>query len=309
MNPSAILHRRLCLIRWTKAPFRYPSKKELTARLNETDIVQKSKRSIERDIKELYGTTGFRIKYDYRKRGYYLNIPPDEDLEDFEQFVALLERCERLSFLQSTLTSVQEVGKYLVLEHNDQFIGSDHLPILWEALRSRRAIEFGYAAYTGSEAPPAPRTIEPGLLFEYRNRWYLDGWDTEKEGIRTFGLDRMTDLRLTESPITTDRTATYKNLRRHVIGVTCPDGAEPERVVLRFNALQSSYVRSLPLHSSMVELGMGEFELFVVINTELIRLILALCEEVEVLTPVSLREVIAKKTDRANSCYNNNYTI
>ena len=306
MNPSAILHRRLCLIRWTRAPHRYPSKKELIARLNEADIVKKSARSLERDIKDLYGATGFRIEYDYRRRGYYLNIPPDEDVEDFEQFVTLLERYERLSFLQKAITNVHDVGNYLQLEKNDQFLGAENLPLLWEALRSRRVIAFEYAAYTGSAAPPALRIIEPGLLFEYRNRWYLDGWDVEKEALRTFGLDRMAQLRLTDQPITTDRTATYKNLRRHVIGVTAPDGAEPERVVLRFNALQSSYVRSLPLHSSQRELSeTGDFELLVVINTELIRLILALCEEVEVLAPVSLCEVISEKINRANSCYKN----
>ena len=304
MNPSAILHRRLCLIRWTKAPFRYPSKKELIARLDETDITQKSARSLERDIKGLYETTGFQIKYDYRRRGYYLDIPPDEDIEDFEQFVALLERCERLSFLQSTLTNVQEVGNYLVLERNDQFVGSEHLPLLWEALRSRRAIAFDYAAYTGSAAPPARRSIEPGLLFEYRNRWYLDGWDTEKDALRTFGLDRMTDLRLTEKPIAIDRTATCKNLRRHVIGVTCPDGAEPERVVLRFNALQSSYVRSLPLHSSQKLLKEpGEFALFVVLNPELEKEILSFGEAVEVLEPASLRERVAARVKKNSKTY------
>ncbi len=304
MNPSAILHRRLCLIRWTKAPFRYPSKKELTARLNETDIAQKSTRTLERDIRELYGTTGFQIKYNHSRRGYYLDIPPDEDIEDFEQFVALLERCERLSFLQSTLSNVHEVGNYLLLERNDQFVGSEHLPLLWEALRSRRAVRFGYAAYTGATRPPTLRIIEPGLLFEYRNRWYLDGWDTEKAGIRTFGLDRMTDLRLTENPIVTDRTAAYKNLRRHVIGVTCPDGAVPERVVLRFSALQRSYVQSLPLHGSQRVLpGEGEFELRVVLNPELEKELLSFGEAVEVLEPTSLRERIAARIKRHNLTY------
>lgn len=257
MNPSAILHRRLCLIRWTRAPHRYPSKKELLARLNDTDIVKKSARSLERDIKDLYGATGFRIEYHHRRRGYYLDIPPDEDVEDFEQFVALLERYERLSFLQKALTSVRDIGTYLQFEKNDQFLGAENLPLLWEALRGRRVIAFEYAAYMGSVAPPAPRIIEPGLLFEYRNRWYLDGWDVEKDALRTFGLDRMAHLRLTDQPITVDRTTTYKNMRRHVIGVTAPDGAEPERVVLRFNALQSNYVRSLPLHWSMVEAWRG----------------------------------------------------
>ena len=304
MNPSAILHRRLCLIRWTRAPHRYPSKKELMARLNETDIVKKSARSLERDIKELYGATGFRIEYDYRRRGYYLDIPPDEDVEDFEQFVALLERYERLSFLQKAITNLQEVGNYLQLERNEQFAGAEWLPLLWEALRSQRVIQFEYTAYTGSVSPPVLRTIEPGLLFEYRNRWYLDGWDTEKDALRTFGLDRMAHLRLTNQPVTTNRVATYKNLRRHVIGVTAPDGTEPERVVLRFNALQSSYVRSLPLHASQRELpGTGDFELLVVLNPELEKELLSFGESVEVLEPVSLRERIAARIKGNSKLY------
>lgn len=274
------------------------------ARLNETDIVKKSARSLERDIKELYGATGFRIEYDYRRRGYYLDIPPDEDVEDFEQFVALLERYERLSFLQKAITNVQEVGNYLQLERNEQFAGAEWLPLLWEALRSQRVISFDYAAYTGSASPTLLRTIEPGLLFEYRNRWYLDGWDTGKDANRTFGLDRMTHLRLTDQPVSTDRTAIYKNLRRHVIGVTAPDGAEPERVVLRFNALQSSYVRSLPLHASQRELPKtGEFELFVVLNPELEKELLSFGEAVEVLEPKPLREQMAARVSEHGKTY------
>ncbi|GHB54405.1 helix-turn-helix transcriptional regulator [Persicitalea jodogahamensis] len=295
MNPSALLHRRLCLIRNTEAPYRYPSKEELLASFSEMDFPSIARRSLERDIRELRDEYGIHIKYDYRRRGYYLDIPPDEDVDDFRQFVTLLERHERLSFLQKAITNVQEVGKYLQLERNEQFAGAENLPLLWDALRGQRVIHFEYAAYTDSASPAARRTVEPGILFEYRNRWYLDGWDVEKDSLRTFGLDRMTDLRLTDKPVTTDRTATYKNLRRHVIGVTAPDGAEPERVVLRFNALQSSYVRSLPLHSSMVELGAGEFELFVILNPELEKEILSFGEAVEVLEPATLRKHIAER--------------
>ena len=299
MNPSAILHRRLCLIRWTQAPYLYPSKKNLLDRLQELDITAKAKRSLERDIKDLRNEYGISIEYSYQRRGYYLHIPPDEDVEDFNQFVALLERHERLSFLQKALTNVHEVGKYLLLEKNDQFVGSEHLPILWSALRSQRLVEFMYGSYNGSQEPQL-RKIEPGILFEYRNRWYLDGWDVEKNGIRTFGLDRISRLVLTDQPITFNRTSTYKNLRRHVIGVTCPDGAEPERVVLRFVELEARYVRSLPMHNSQKELdsapsGFVDFEIHVVLNHELEREILAYGEAVEVITPPHLRNSIGNR--------------
>lgn len=291
MSAPSTLRRLLCLIRWTRTPYSYPSKNRLIG-LSLEEGLNSSKRTFDRDKEILYDEYGIEIKYDPRRRGYYLHTPEDENIDDFNTFVHLLERREKMEFLNQTLTSVRDVGNYLQLEKNEQFAGAKHLPLLWEALRRRRAVTFAYAAYGTASAL---RTIEPGLIFEYRNRWYLDGWDVAKDALRTFGLDRMANLQLTDQPVTTNRTTTYKNLRRHVIGVTAPDGAEPERVVLQFNALQSSYVRSLPLHSSMVELGAGEFELFVVLNPELEKEILSFGEAVEVLEPVSLRDSIAAR--------------
>lgn len=300
MTPSAILHRRLCLIRWTQAPYLYPSKEKLLDRLKELDISAKAKRSLERDIRELRDEYGITIKYNHQRRGYYLQIPPDEDVEDFNQFVALLERHERLSFLQSAITNVQEVGSYLLLEKNDRFLGSELLPILWEALRSRRIVEFIYTSYNTDNGDPISRIVEPGILFEYRNRWYLDGWDVRKNGIRTFGLDRITNLTLSDRLISVNRTATYKNLRRHVIGVTCPTDALPERIVLRFTSLEAQYVRSLPIHHSQKELGVApegyiDFEIQVIPNHELEREILAYGEAVEVILPAFLKEKIERR--------------
>ncbi len=301
MSAPSALRRLLCLIRWTRPPHSYPSKNRLI-RLSLEEDLNSSDRTFDRDKENLFDEYGIEIKYHPRRRGYYLHTPEDEDIDDFNTFVQLLERREKMEFLNQTLTSVRDVGKYLQLERNDQFLGAENLPVLWDALRRRRVITFAYMAYGTDGA--ALRTIEPGLIFEYRNRWYLDGWDVAKDALRTFGLDRMTRLQLTDQPVTTDRTATYKNLRRHVIGVTAPDGAEPERVVLRFNALQSSYVRSLPLHASQRELPeTGDFQLFVVLNPELEKELLSFGEAVEVLEPASLREQMAARVSQHSKTY------
>ena len=153
----------------------------------------------------------------------------------------------------------------------------------------------------------APRTVEPGLVFEDRNRWYLAGWDQDIDKLRTFGLDRISDLTFTDRLVTVDRADAYRNHRQHVIGVTAPPDEPVERVVLRFTPLEGNYVISLPLHGSQRVLrndGHGvEIELRVIPNFELEREILGYGEEVEVLEPPALRDKIAARLRKMGGRY------
>jgi predicted DNA-binding transcriptional regulator YafY len=308
MASTAILRRYLRLIRWTRPPYSYPSKKRLAERLQEEGIPTASTRTIERDLREIREEYGIHIKREPSKGGYYLFLPPDEDVHDFEVFLSLLERHERMSFLQGTPANIHDIGRYLQLEHNEQFVGSGLLPTLWEALQGKCIVHFDYASYDNPAATPEKRAVEPGILFEYKNRWYLDGWDVNRKGIRTFGLDRMAHLVLSEQTPRKNRYDLYAQMRRHVIGVTCPPDAIPIRVVLRFTAKEAQFVRSLPLHSSQKELataplGWVDFELWVILNHELEREILAFGELVEVQEPEELREKIRQRLIASASRY------
>ncbi|WP_421828326.1 helix-turn-helix transcriptional regulator [Larkinella sp.] len=301
MTQLTTLRRRLNLIRLVEKPFIYPSKKTLVERLSE-DFDAVSERTVERDIQEINEAYQIRIRNDRRRGGYYLDLPTDEDVADFEQFVQLLERRERLEFLTAAGSGIRGIGRFLQLEHNSQFTGAKHLPVLWQALQSGRCVQFVYRKFSPEPTPDSPRLIEPGLLFEYRNRWYLDGFDAIEQKPRTFGLDRISDLKLTDKPLRQIANDTLRTDRRQVIGVTCPPDLEPERVVLRFQASEANYVRSLPLHGSQQILQeMPDFvdvELNVILNHELEREILAFGELVEVLEPQALREDIAKRVTR-----------
>ena len=272
-------------------------------------IEANSPRTIERDFEKLRAEYSIDIRPDSGKNGYYLHQPEDEDVDDFNQFVSLLERRERLDFLQAAVRSVRDVGNCLQLERSEQFVGYGWLPILWDALRCQRVIQFEYGSYKEYGSSPSVRTVEPGIIFEYRNRWYLDGWDIEKEGIRTFGLDRMTNPVAIGQTISVNRTDSYKILRKQVIGVTIPENAVAERVVLRFTRLEANYVRSLPLHSSQQVIGQThwhvDISLQVVLNHELEREILAYGEAVEVLEPTVLRERIGERIRQGVQLYTN----
>ncbi|GAB3967387.1 WYL domain-containing protein [Spirosoma terrae] len=279
-------------------PFLYPSLKKLVAQLSE-DFDAVSVRTVERDIRAIGAVYQIYIRNDRRKGGYYLDLPTDEDVADFEQFVQLLERRERLEFLTSSVASIRGIGRYLQLEHNTQFTGNGHLPLLWQALQTGRCVEFVYRKFDKEADEGKLRRVEPDLLLEYRNRFYLDCFDLEANQPRTFGLDRLHGLSLTDQPISTARTGQRRTDRRHAIGVTCPPDLESQRVVLRFQTSEANYVRSLPLHSSQRLIqetpDFVDLELTVILNHELEREILAFGELVEVLEPAELREKMARR--------------
>ncbi|MFN8343954.1 MAG: WYL domain-containing protein [Spirosomataceae bacterium] len=301
MTLAATLRRHWCLIRAIQPPFVYASKEKLFELVREEGFSDYSESSFERDKKDIYEQYGIYIRYSKRRNGYFIDLKEDdEDITDFKGFLDLLERRERVEFVNQTLTGVREIGRYLQLEKNPNFSGISHLPTLWEALRAQRAIAFNYSAYTPTPAPAQPRLVEPGLLFEYKNRWYLDGWDIHKNEVRTFGLDRMSNLQLTDKYISQNRSHQYRAMRQHVIGVNSAPDTAPVRVVLRLTALQANYLQSLPLHPSQRALPQTsrdyvDFELVVVLNIELEIEILGLGEAVEVLEPAELRGKIKRR--------------
>lgn len=309
MNQLSTLRRRLHLIRLVEAPFLYHTKKALVTRLQEHDVEAVSERTVERDIAAIGREYGIHIRLNRQRGGYYLDLPTDEDVADFDQFVQLLERRERLAFLTSAVESVRGAGRYLQLEQAPRFSGAEHLPVLWEALGSSRCVAFSYQKFTDDADTETQRRVEPSLLFEYRNRWYLDCYDLQSRQPRTFGLDRLHHLTLTDQPVQATRPGQRTTDRRHVIGVTSPANAEPERVVLRVQATEANYFKTLPMHSSQQILRETDaftvFALTVILNHELEREILAFGELVEVLEPVALRERIAGRVKALQEWYAN----
>ncbi|GAA3161519.1 helix-turn-helix transcriptional regulator [Nonomuraea roseoviolacea] len=63
-------------------------------------------------------------------------------------------------------------------------------PPLWEAVRDRRVVRFDYRS-SGSENVRT-RTVEPWGVVSRRGRWYLAGFDRDREAPRAFRLSRIT---------------------------------------------------------------------------------------------------------------------
>ncbi|HLX87962.1 MAG TPA: WYL domain-containing protein [Acidimicrobiales bacterium] len=66
------------------------------------------------------------------------------------------------------------------------------LPVVWDALRARATVGFGYRGQR--------RTVAPARLQFRGGWWYLVGFDLDKEAARTFRVDRMDDVPVAGPP-------------------------------------------------------------------------------------------------------------
>src|SRR3546814_13216716 len=61
------------------------------------------------------------------------------------------------------------------------------------AVLSRKRLSFEYRARSTDEK--TRRTVSPQRITHYRDNWYLDAWDEEKEAPRGFSVDRISASR------------------------------------------------------------------------------------------------------------------
>jgi predicted DNA-binding transcriptional regulator YafY len=277
------------------SPARYISLSHIKYHLTGHGFASISDRTLLRDFDTLREEFGIPVSYCQRNKGWYLNSGADEDLGDYRQFIKLLELAERVETITCTFQERAAASRSIVFEQREYFKGSHHLSALVEAIGRKIVIHFSYQSYEKAKA--RPYQVEPYLVKEYSNRWYLPGWDLQAGKLKTFGLDRIEAITFSGELIAGTRDFQYKTLFEHTFGITCLD-EEPQRVVLSFTAKQGHYIKSLPLHASQQLLLDTATEyriaLQVVINYELKKEILSYGDSVKVLEPLALRkELIA----------------
>lgn len=184
----------------------------------------------------------------------------------------------------------------LLFEHVPYFKGTELIGPLVEAIRTHRQVQFGYQKF--GRGASESRLVEPLVLKEHRNRWYLLARDPTPDAIRSFGLDRIVEnsFQVEESfaPTTFDAFAYFRN----VYGIFVRDSAPVEDVVLSFSGEQIGFFKTQPFFWNeacevLIDVP-SEYRvrLAVVVNDDLIMELARLGNRVRVLAPESLREKV-----------------
>ncbi len=110
----------------------------------------------------------------------------------------------------------------------------------------RRSVELGVQlrfGYRGLRGEREERRVDPLRVESVDADWYLRGWDHGREAVRTFRLDRMSDLVVTDDPI-----------RRRPADVALPDSlfeGSPDDLVVTVDVVPSA----LPLLADYIPEG------------------------------------------------------
>jgi len=227
------------------------------------------------------------------------HLKDKEISEDIKGIVLKLGDTLRLS----NLLSDGKESDFIDFEEVPQILGSDFLPQLIEGIRKKKVLEIYYQPFY--EEKPYFIRVHPYLLKEYRYRWYLIGLNETKKELRTYGLDRIWEIKETELPYIA-KSFNSRDYFKNTVGIISPSG-EPPRIRIVVLKPQAHYLITQPLHPSQSIESETEsniqFNYRVHPTYEFKALLLGLGCDIKVLEPIGLRNEIVRELKNALDAY------
>jgi len=255
-----------------------------------------SKRTFQRDIKEIRNIFGVDIEYSKSQKGYFISQSEMENM-NFQRMIEAFD-------MFNSLNLAQDLKPFIHLEKRRPQ-GTENLYGLLHAIKNKLQIKFSYQKFWEDE--PSNRTAEPYALKEFKNRWYILAKDMTDERIKSFALDRLTNLDITKKSFDYPKTFDIEENYRFCFGIISPNGKKPEEIVLSFDPYQGKYIKSLPLHDTQQILIDNDKELQVklklCITFDFVMELLSFGETVKVIKPKSLIKEIKQSHERAAGLY------
>lgn len=274
----------------------YPTLETLQSHLEEQEE-SISIRSLERYIKILREDYKQNIEYSFTHKGYYFEDSSNSDSDDLMKFLELIYQAKVLS-------EAAYDEAYIDFDYHGLQQGTEWIKPILQAIRDQRVISFSHENYGRKER--SDHRLKPALLKQYQGIWYVFG-ELENFGLtRTFALDRIHNLKVSNEHFD-DPIQNPKKLFENTIGlVYSDDQGQPidvEEVVIWAPTFRAKYIKALPWHASQrVQSEDDEgsyFTMRITPNLELKQKLLQHCAEVKVMEPQWLREEVKAVLEKA----------
>jgi predicted DNA-binding transcriptional regulator YafY len=238
-------------------------------------------RTFQRDIKDIESVFGIEIKYD-RSQGVY------QIIEDTNSGIKerMLEAFDTFNALQIS----EKVSDFIHFE-NRKSKGTENLYGFLHAIKNKQLVSFTYQKFW--EEQPEKRTIEPYVLKEFANRWYILGYDSSRKSVRSFALDRLSDLEIHKEKFTASVDFDVNKYYQHSFGIISPEkNQKPEEIIISCESFQGKYIKALPFHHSQQIIKDDKNELivklFLVPTYDFVQELLSKGKTIKILKPQSL---------------------
>ena len=223
---------------------------------------------------------------------------------------------ENTQLLLDTNREVESGASHIRSSLEQNLTNIDLLPVFHKAITDRQVLRFSYQRF-GQE--PFELVFHPQFLKEYNGRWFVFG-ESDREPYQAYNvpLDRITGEvdKVDDVGYIPAEKGFYQDFFKNIIGVTHEKDAKVEEVVIRTKTeYQHGLLLTKPLHHSQKETlpfgehedgNYGEVRLTIEPNRELRGRILLYGDNLEVISPMSLREQIKEILRRQMQQYSEN---
>ncbi|MEJ7627304.1 MAG: WYL domain-containing protein [Ferruginibacter sp.] len=282
----------LIIQRLKRAPATYEQLKQYLE--NESDVhgqdFNLSIRTLQRDIKDIYDQLGIEIVNERKgDKRYHIKEQPES-----EQYTRrLLDAFDTLNIVKSAQQNSEKV-----FFETRQPKGLEHFTGLLHACSNKKIVTFHHFKY--NDDLRTNRVVHPLALKEARGRWYLVAIDIKDNKMKTFGLDRIEDIDISKTSFKNNYSINIAEEFKHAFGVLNLNTLQPQKIKLLLSKEQGQYLINYPLHHSQHIIGekdSGEIilELYLKISYDFIMELMSFGENIKVLMPKSLVNVLKKK--------------
>ena len=197
-----------------------------------------SLRTFQRDLGEIDEIYFIEIKQDYSRGVYRIKSE-----ENYQVNARMMEAFD----IFNAMTQGENLMAYVDLD-NRRAKGTENLFGLLHAVKNNLLIAFNYQKFNTEQG--SVRNVHPYLLKEFKNRWYVVGKDLKDGKLKTFGLDRIVELEVTNSGFPSNEQPTIRNYFKDCFGIIRPEKNDPKEIVLTFDYETGKYIKTQPLHHS-----------------------------------------------------------
>ena len=257
------------------------------------------------EIELLREREGKKYYYRYADSNFSINQMPlnETELTQLKSAMTILSQFtgmpqfdwiqELLPKLQQGMSQAELPAPIMAFDNNSDLKGIAYLGPLYQAIYYRKVLRIRYQPFVSDAAFDVE--LHPYFLKQYNNRWFLFGYNPEKDKLDwNLALDRIVEMTEISKPYVENHSIDWNDYFEDMIGVTKWDGAAPQDVVLHVKGITGKYIESKPMHGSQkhrwLESDTLEVRLNLIINYELERLILSYADAIHILSPQELRE-------------------
>lgn len=130
--------------------------------------------------------------------------------------------------------------------------GYEYLTEIIQAMREGKCLTITYQSFWKEKAQVI--SLEPYFIKVFKQRWYLTARSSAHEELRTYALDRIQDLHISNQKFKMPKEFDAEEMYEDAYGIVIGKEEKVERIEINVYNNQAKYFRSLPLHSSQREI-------------------------------------------------------